>query len=352
MLNKKWLIISCGDVDGVGYELTLKLLCSSYNYLTYQFNPLVVGSLEYLRYVSYKYKFKFFPFKVNLDILSSMELFNIAECHCLVMDILPQIKLQKIKNYVGKISFLSLEVMCEVIRFFLRNKIDFFVFTMPVSKEKINKFYKNFTGHTEYFSNKFNIDPDNVSMLMEAEDNDGNPYRVLLLTRHIPLKEVPKKLNISYILNQVKNVVNFINKWEQKKIKEIVLCNLNPHGGEEGKIGTEEKKILFRAAKLLEKKLNLKIHPPLQASDAFIYAKNNKECLIVANYHDQAMVPLKLLCGYNITNITVGLPFIRVSPGHGPASDIALKEKVDVSGSVLSLKKLIEFIKNDRFGFR
>lgn len=345
MYRKKWLIISCGDIEGVGYELVLKLF-DSYPFLFDSFLPLVVGSLNWLKYVSLKYHLKFFPFVVNPEIISSIQFLNLSKKHCFVIDILPKSKISCIKKFSGKISFLTLEKVSEIVENFLKSNIDFFVLTMPVSKSKINRFYKDFKGHTEYFADRFGISYNKVSMLMKAEDKEGNVYRVLLLTRHIPLSKVPDNLNPNYIFSQVNNVIKFINKYETNKVKEILFCNLNPHGGEEGHIGKEEKSIILKGIKLLEKNLkNTKIKFPMQTSDAFKYASYKKNHLIVTTYHDQAMIPLKLLCGYNIANITVGLPFIRVSPGHGTASDIALKNKVDISGAVLCLKSLLEFNK-------
>lgn len=345
MLQKKWLIISCGDADGVGYELVLKILSSSRNPFIGSFNPVIIGSFNWLKYIAYKYNITFFPFKINTEILQSFQLLDLSKNHCLVIDILPEIKNSEVKKFIGKISFFSLEKMCEVVNFFLRNNLEFFVLTMPISKSKICKFYKNFKGHTEYFADKFNISKNKISMLMKGKDKEGNIYRVLLLTRHVPLVDVSKNLNSKDIFFQVNNVVNFINKYEEKKVKKIFFCNLNPHSGEEGKIGKEEKTIILDGIRLLKKHLSIEIIFPLQASDAFNYAKKNTNSLIVATYHDQAMVPLKLLCGYNIVNITVGLPFIRVSPGHGTASDVALKNKVDVSGVILCLETLFEFSK-------
>lgn len=347
MRQKKWLIISCGDVEGVGYELVLKLLASCSSLFNY-FLPLVVGSFDWLKYVSLRYKLKVLPFLVTPDILSSIYISNLAKGHYFLVDVSLGHKTFRIKEFDDKISFLTLEKVSEIIKLFLKNNIDFFILTMPVSKNKVSKFYRGFKGHTEYFADKFNISYDNISMLMKAQDEKENIYRVLLLTRHIPLGMVSKKLNVNYIFEQVKNTVSFINRYEKHKVKEILFCNLNPHGGENGYIGKEEKNIISKSIKLLEKNLaRIKIKFPLQASDAFKYARNIKQHLIVTTYHDQAMIPLKLICGYNIVNITVGLPFIRVSPGHGTASDIALKNKADISGTVLCLKSLIEF--NERF---
>lgn len=345
MRRKRWLIISCGDPEGIGYELVLKLLCN-YPSLFNFFLPLVVGNFSWLKYVSSKYRLRLFPFVVSYELISSVQLFNLTRKHYFVIDVPSETKTYKNNRFADKISFLTLEKVSEVIRYFLNNGSEFSVLTMPVSKSKIDKFYKGFKGHTEYFADKFNVSYDNISMLMRAEDKENNMYRVLLLTRHIPLSMVSKKLTSNYIFNQVKNVVSFVNNYEKHKIKEIFFCNLNPHGGEDGRIGKEEKTTILEAIRLLEKNLkNIKIKFPLQASDAFRSAIYTKEHLIVTTYHDQAMVPLKLLCGYNIANITVGLPFIRVSPGHGTAEDIALKNKTDISGTILCLKTLLEFNK-------
>ncbi|MCX7957371.1 MAG: 4-hydroxythreonine-4-phosphate dehydrogenase PdxA [Endomicrobia bacterium] len=345
---RNWLLISCGEVDGIGYELVLKLL-QRYNHilLSKGILPIVFGNLSWLNFISKKCKINnFYPLVIDKEFFLSIKTLSLARDSFLLIDVYRCHNLSKIKKESGKISHYTLEKLVELANCFMSENFNFEVLTMPVNKKNISKYCLDFSGHTEYFAKKFSINSNKVSMLMEGKDNQENTYRVLLLTRHVPLSQVSKNLNIDYIVEQITNVVNFIFQYESCKLEEVVMCNLNPHGGDGGEIGKEEITVISKSVKILRKKLRVNIKFPLQISDTFNYVKNTKKnILIVANYHDQAMIPLKLICGYRIINITVGLPFLRLSPGHGTASDIATKCSSDVSAAFMCLEKIINFNK-------
>ncbi|MDD5688051.1 MAG: 4-hydroxythreonine-4-phosphate dehydrogenase PdxA [Elusimicrobia bacterium] len=195
--------------------------------------------------------------------------------------------------------------------------------TSPVSKSAFGRF----RGHTEFFAENFGIKE--FEMLMVADD-----LKILLLTRHIPLKDVAKKLNIKNIVKSIKIVYSFIKDKYDIKNPSVIVCGLNPHCGDKGLVGNEELKIIIPAIKML-KKAGLNISGPVNSDIAI---KNNKHDLIVCMYHDQAMVPLKLLKPDKIVNVTVGLPFIRTSPGHGTAYNIAGKGIADPQSMIEAIK--------------
>lgn len=337
---KCWLLISCGEPFGISYELTLKALKLLQRYRF--FLPVLIGSKEMLKYTATKYAISFNPIVISEKLLHNICNINLPVDSYIVVDIPTRGKVSFRRS--GEIAFYTLEKLVEIIKNFLERQKEFAVLTMPVSKLNISKFCPNFVGHTEYFAEKFNVPKQKISMLMEGKDKEGNLYKVLMLTRHIPLKEVSKNISVESVVNQVLNVVDFVNKYEKIKFNEILICNLNPHGGEEGYISDEENTILKQAARMVRRITNKKVIFPIQSADAFIYAKNNKDVLIVTTYHDQAMIPLKLLCKYSIVNITVGLPFLRISPGHGTATDIYLQNKADISAVKFCLEKLEEFM--------
>ncbi len=344
----KKCIITCGEPIGVGYEIILKIIKSikEKNIL-----PIVIGNIFWLSYVAKKIKIDISYLAIDKEEISQSLSISLPSNKFLAINVLEDTKtVKQIKSYSGLISFLSLEFASDLIKNFIKNKETFGILTMPVSKNKIQKqTKKNFLGHTEYFAEKFNIPKDNISMLMLAKDknNHNTIYKVLLLTRHIPLKKVISELKVKNVTSQLKNVINFLAKYENIKNLEVLFCGLNPHLGENGKIGTEEKTKLSFVVKKLRSyfvKKNIKIVFPILTEQAFKYAKSKNNVLIVCNYHDQAMIPLKILCEHNIVNITVGLPFIRISPGHGTAEDIMLKNKVDISPSIFCIEKLISYL--------
>ncbi len=348
-MSKKYVIISCGEPIGVGYEITLRILkLFSSDFSNKNILPIIVGSSFFLRYVSNFYNLNLSPLTIDVELLNYTKDLSLLKNKYLLIDILPTIRtLKELKNFSGKISFSTLENIVGLASSFLEKNINFALLTMPVSKSKIQIHTKQkFLGHTEYLAEKFNIPKDKVSMLMLGKDSN-TIYRVLLLTRHIPLKNVSLNLKPKNIVSQIENAVNFLRSYEKLNNIEILFCGLNPHLGDNGKIGNEEKNKLSLAVNILKKRLDkyVEIKFPILTEEAFKYAKNKKNVLIVCNYHDQAMVPLKILCGYNIANITVGLPFLRISPGHGTAEDIMLKNEVDISGSLFCLEKILSYLK-------
>ncbi|MFA5779023.1 MAG: 4-hydroxythreonine-4-phosphate dehydrogenase PdxA [Elusimicrobiota bacterium] len=201
-------------------------------------------------------------------------------------------------------------------------KVDAIV-TAPVSKSAFGKS----GGHTEFLAKK--TASKNVEMLMVSVDR-----KVLLLTRHIPLKDVSENISKEKIVKSISSVCEFIKKYFKIKKPKIIVCGLNPHCGDNGLVGDEEKKKIIPAIKILKKR-GYDVTGPVNPEVAFLDMKSD---LIVCMYHDQAMLPLKLLNPDKIVNVTVGLPFIRTSPGHGTAYDIAGKNKANPQPMIEAIK--------------
>lgn len=216
---------------------------------------------------------------------------------------------------------------------FIKNKTADAIVTSPVPKSAFGRI----GGHTEFFAKITGTK--NIEMLMVADD-----IKVLLLTRHIPLKDVSREINIGKIVRSI-NIVNVFlkNNFGIRKPK-IVVCGLNPHCGDDGLSGNEEKKTIIPAIKNL-KKIGLDIIGPVNPEIAFIKKKYN---LVVCMYHDQAMLPLKLLKPNKIVNVTIGLPFIRTSPGHGTAYDIAGKGIANPQPMIEAIKLACYLTKNKK----
>lgn len=210
----------------------------------------------------------------------------------------------------------------------VKNKKVAAIVTAPVSKSAFGKS----GGHTEFLAKK--TGSKNIEMLMVAGDK-----KVLLLTRHIPLKDVSKKISKEKIVKSTESTCDFIKKYFNIKKPKVIVCGLNPHCSDNGMVGSEEKKKIIPAIKSL-KKQGLDVSGPVNCEVAF---KDIKSDLIVCMYHDQAMLPLKLLNPDKIVNVTVGLPFIRTSPGHGTAYGIAGKNKADPRPMIEAIKLAVRF---------
>ena len=187
--------------------------------------------------------------------------------------------------------------------------------TGPISKENIITINKDFSGHTEYIQKKTNSN--DVLMLLGSKK-----LRVAIATTHVPLKLVAKLITKKLIINKATILHDeLINKFKIKNPR-IKLLGLNPHAGEGGKIGTEEKNILEPAVAELKRR-NINISMPLSADTAFTKKILKSTDAYLGMYHDQVLPVIKALSFGNTINITLGVPIIRTSVDHGVALDIA-----------------------------
>jgi len=205
--------------------------------------------------------------------------------------------------------------------------------TGPISKENIISINKKFKGHTEYIQKK--TASDDVLMLLGSDK-----LKVALATTHIPLKNVAKAITKKLIISKAKILNDELKIKFKIKNPKIILLGLNPHAGEGGKIGSEEKDILIPAVKELRRK-RINISYPKSADTAFTKKILNETDAYLGMYHDQVLPVIKALSFGSTTNITLGVPIIRTSVDHGVALDIAGTTKSDTS----SLKEAIKIAK-------
>ena len=161
------------------------------------------------------------------------------------------------------------------------------------------------------------------------------------ITTHIPINQVSKKINQYKIVEKVKIINNFYKKFFNKK-PNFAILGLNPHNFSISK-KSEEKKIINRAIKNLVK-LKINAKGPLSSDSSFMIFKKYKFDVIIGMYHDQVLTPFKALYNFNAINITLGLPYIRVSPDHGVAEDIAGRKMANPDSLIESIK-FFNFIK-------
>ncbi len=211
-----------------------------------------------------------------------------------------------------------------------RGKADALV-TAPVNKACIKKAgFPDFQGHTEYLAGKFKVK--NFAMMFAGSD-----LKVTLVTRHVPLKNVPEILSSVMIYNAITLTHKYLEEYFHIKHPQIAVCGLNPHAGEGGAFGNEEGKIIAPAIKKSLKFMK-NIYGPISADVAFYEAFNKRYDAVIAMYHDQGLTPFKMIHFDNGVNLTLGLPFIRTSPDHGTAFNIAGKGIADPSSMIEAIK--------------
>ncbi len=214
----------------------------------------------------------------------------------------------------GKASIEYLDQALELIK---DKEIDCIV-TCPISKEAINLAGYKYSGHTEYFSRKTGAE-DFVMMLLNSR------LKISLVTRHSPLACVTSELTEEKIYKTILLTCKSLKELFFLKKPRLVVCGVNPHASDNGLIGDEENNIVKPALKRLAGAAdnNGIIDGPLSADVAIARAAQGEYDCVIAMYHDQALIPLKLTDDKNGVNITLGLSFIRTSPLHGTAFDIA-----------------------------
>lgn len=221
-------------------------------------------------------------------------------------------KFGEIKAEYGRASIEYLDKALALIK---NKEIDCLV-TCPISKAAINLAGFSYSGHTEYLAKRTNTKEFAMMLLNKI-------LRISLVTRHIPLKDVSSKINKDVVYKTIFLTHRCLKQQFGIRNPRIVVCGLNPHASDNGLMGSEENKVIKPVVEKLRIKFKMHIAGPM-SSDVAIYKTSIREYDgVIAMYHDQALIPLKLSGFDTGVNMTLGLPFVRTSPLHGTAFDIA-----------------------------
>ena len=191
----------------------------------------------------------------------------------------------------------------------------------PVSKDWLGKVGFRFPGQTEFYAEAFGVRPDDVTMMMI-----GPRLSVGLASTHLSLRKAVLGLRAKQIVRAGKHLGETLRSLGVGRPR-IAVCGLNPHAGESGKFGNEEKKVVLPAIQELRRKTQFRIFGPESPDAVFRRAWMGEFDGVVALYHDQGLIPAKLLDFDETVNVTAGLPFVRCSPDHGTAFALAGKRK-------------------------
>ena len=313
------ILVVAGEPNSIFIEIFIKSL----NKTKFK-NPLILIA----SYKLIKLQMKKLNLRKKIKILNYSNLLNYKlnnNCINLINVDYNQINgFEKITNKSQKYIKECFKIAFKIIK---KNKLKKFI-NGPISKK--NFFNKNFLGMTEYISKEFKIM--NSAMLIYNKE-----LAVCPITTHLPLKAVAKTINKKLIIDKVKVINKFYNIKLYKKPK-IGVLGLNPHCESIDKFN-EDEKIIKPAIKFLKNK-KYNISGPYPADTIFMKKNRKKFDVIVGMYHDQVLTPLKSLYEYDAINITVGLPFIRISPDHGPNETMMGKN----ISNPLSLIKAIKFL--------
>lgn len=251
-----------------------------------------------------------------------------ANCHIKNMSAIKQSQFKpgRISSAHGKAAWLYLKQAVVALK---DAEIQALV-TAPVCKEAIVPFDRKFVGHTEFLADAAGID--HVGMLFVARK-----MRTIIVTRHVPLKNVPRLITQDLVYQTIMLTAKGLK--EQFKIRQprIAVCGLNPHAGENGLLGREDREVIVPAIQAARRR-RVKAEGPFAADTLFVAHNAAAYDCIVAMYHDQGLIPIKTLYFNELVNMTIGLPYVRTSPAHGTAFDIAGKNQADPSSMAEAIR--------------
>lgn len=320
---KRTIGITIGDPAGIGPEILLK----GYEKIKKikDFIPVAIGDLKVIERNLENLKLDIKIKKIEKPHEIEENSLNIFSPEIIKDKKFPVRKDNKI---CGKASFIYVN---EGINLWKKGIIEALI-TLPISKKAWNLAGYNYQGHTELLAERLN--EKNYAMVMIVEK-----YKVLLVTTHIPLKDIFKVLSQDLIIRKVKIGYEFLKKLKINQPK-IGICGVNPHAGENGLLGKEEKEIIAPSIEKLKKE-GIDCYGPFPADTIF-----RKEFdLIIAMYHDQALIPLKTFFFEKLVNYTAGIKMPRASPGHGTGFDIAYQNKANPESFISAYKFILKILK-------
>jgi 4-hydroxythreonine-4-phosphate dehydrogenase len=323
----KKLAITMGDPGGVGPEIIIKALNSSE--VRNHCYPLVIGDAHIMEEALSLLKL---PRRLRI-IKSPEESMPSAKT-------IELINTRVIKKFIknkptaegGRACVSYIKKAVELV---LNKQVDGIV-TAPLSKEALKRAGFTWPGHTEMLADLTNT-KDYAMMLI------GEPLRVILVTIHTALKNVPDLITKQRLLNTIRLAKKACDMLGIKNPR-IAITGLNPHAGEKGIFGDEEIKKIIPAVKDATKE-GIPVSGPYPPDTVFYKAFKGEIDIVVCMYHDQGLIPLKMIAFDKGVNVTVGLPFIRTSPDHGTAYDIAWKGVANPSSMIEAIKVAVKLRK-------
>ncbi len=330
MTEEKIIVgISQGDINGIGLEVIIKSFLDPtiFELCT----PVVFGSNKTA---------SFHRKTLNIEDFSFNQIKEVSEANGKRANIINvyeeevNIELGKQTEIGGKYALKSLEAAAYALA---QGKVHVLV-TAPINKENIQSPDFNFPGHTEYLESKFG---DGNSLMFLVSDT----LRVAVATGHIPVTQVAAALTVEKITNKIRALHRSLaNDFNITKPK-IAVLGLNPHAGDNGVIGNEEKNIILPAINIAKEE-GIIAYGPYPADGFFGNKTYTQFDAVLAMYHDQGLVPFKTIAFNNGVNFTAGLPIVRTSPDHGTAYDIAGKNKASEKSFREAIYTAIDIYRN------
>lgn len=316
---KTRILITIGDMNGIGPEIIMKALNTKG--IEEKYDITIISPVSVLEYYYRLYGLE--PIRGKFKIISICE----GKAY-----IKPG-EATKESGYIAGYAIKTAVNLCH------QRRYDAIV-TAPISKKALNTAGFKFDGHTEMLTV---LDNSAASVMFMT----SSKLNMAFATTHPPLRKVSELITRRMLETKIKTAYNSLGNDFGINSPRIAVLSLNPHAGEGGLIGNEEKKIIEPAINKLRKQISSAVIEGPFPSDGFFAVKNYKNFdLTIALYHDQGFIPFKMIAGYKGVNFTAGLSFVRTSPDHGTAFDIAGKNIADPSGLLEAIKAADKISKN------
>lgn len=322
--------ISHGDINGIGYEVVLKAV--SDEKIPELFTPVFYGSPQIVEKARREFNLELLPIHIvkNKGDIRDGKL-NIVEIPVTHNDVAPGVPTE----ISGRAAVQSLELAVQSLR---DGDIDVLV-TAPISKNAVQSDEFKFPGHTEYLQDRLGDGRGALMVLF-------NDYlRMALVTTHLPIKDVPAAITRKNVLEKIRTFESVLKSDFTCERPKIAVFSLNPHCGDSGLLGTEEKDEIIPAIEDAKKE-GILAFGPYSADGFFATGAFRNFDGVLAMYHDQGLAPFKAIAGDTGVNYTSGLPYVRTSPDHGTAYDLAWKDKADPTSMRQAIYKAIDIYRN------
>ncbi len=330
MFNEKLPLISLGSPLSIGYEIFLRCIKTK---LFKKQKPVCIGSeiniLSFIKLLKIKVKF----FSVDPENINKIP-YNEKKYDFFLINIDDEKFDIKILESISKLAdgyyaYKTIDTAADIINHgYFKSLV-----TLPVNKKNINLVDKGFFGHTEFFQKKWK--QENVYMTFVSRK-----FIVMLLTTHIPVKNVSDHITPSKIYNILDAAVKLKNKLKLQK--EICFLGFNPHAGEEGLIGKEDS-IISKTIEKFHNEKKVKIIGPVPSDTAFIKSNMDQFDIFISCYHDQGLIPFKMLCFNDGVNFSYGMSIIRTSVDHGTGVSLIGKKKAKLNSFINAYKLALKF---------
>ncbi|MBN2165380.1 MAG: 4-hydroxythreonine-4-phosphate dehydrogenase PdxA [Marinilabiliaceae bacterium] len=330
MSNEKILVgISHGDINGIGYEVIMKALEDAriFELCT----PIIYGSAKVAAYHRKALDLPNMPIN-NIKKAEDAHSKRINIINCIDDEV--RVELGKGTQMSGKAAFDALE---KATKDLINKEIDVLV-TAPIQKKMIQSDQFNFPGHTEYLEKAAN---NGKSLMLMVSDN----LKVGVATGHIPVKDISHKLTTEIIVEKLTILNKTLLQDFSIRRPRIAVLGLNPHAGDDGLLGNEEKDIIIPAIEKA-KQAGIVAMGPYPADGLFGSENLKKFDAVLAMYHDQGLTPFKAIAFSNGVNYTAGLPIIRTSPDHGTAYELAGTNVADHTSMLNAIYLAIDVYRN------